>query len=199
MHMPKGKPPRVFILVFILILLIGITIVLLPSDPLIAARMSSFQHSHDIEHKSFNPDSAALMDMRIGTILPQVGAGKAIRAGLPHSSTGCLVVGLGNCASCIRFDFVAWQQQSKNLHVPLVGFSGASLQQIADYRRAGKIDAPIYFDVKNTFGQAINSYWNGRVYYFDSNWQLVWRMEGFGNPNDLDKQPDLKKLIESHS
>ena len=130
MSMPKNNRSRVYVLIFVLILLIGITAVLLPSDPLIAARISSFQHSHnDIEHKSFNPDSAALMDMPIDTVLPQVGAGKAIRSGLPHSSKGCLVVGLGNCASCIRFDFVAWQKQSKNLHVPLIGFSGASLQQ----------------------------------------------------------------------
>jgi hypothetical protein len=95
------------------------------------------------------------------------------------------------------FDFKRWQQQAGALRVPLIGFSGATPAHIAAYKHALKVTIPIYFDEHNTLSKSLNSYWNGRVYYYDKDWRLVWRMQGFGNDLDLNRQPGLRELIGS--
>lgn len=191
---PPGGP--IYVLVPLFVLLAVIAAVLLPTDPLIAARLQAVMHpAPPMVYENFNPDDAAKQDPTFGTPLPNVGAGKALRK-LPASERGYVVVTLGDCAQCMRFDFDKWQSEASALHVPIVGVSGATEEELAAFRKTSRVTMPLQFDVMDRLQRGLNAYWAGRAYYFDKAWKLQWKMEGFGNPADLNHQPSLKELIE---
>ena len=174
----------------------GACVFVLPSDPLIAARLHEMMHPSSVNARlTFQPDAASKMDAALESSLPDLGAGKEIRASMPPSIRGYLVVGLGDCATCSHFDDKIWQKEAEAAGVPLVGFAGAPKSKIAEFRRILKTGFPIYSDSGNGLHNAVNAYWSGRVYYYDRDWKLVWIMKGFGNPYDLNRQPGLLDLI----
>ncbi len=193
----RNKPlSRLLVLNGLLLVLLIPALILLPSDPLIAARLQSLLHpAPSVPHMQFNPDAQARFDLPLGIQMPEVSAGAVIRKQTPFSSKGYLVVGLGDCAACIRFDFAKWQRDAAKRHVPLIGFTSATQEQLAAYRRAEKPRVPIFMDKGNLFNTSLNSYWSGRVFYFDKDWRLRWRMEGFSNVYSLEQQPDLPKIL----
>lgn len=197
--MPKNDciaSRRIYLLASTFVVTAGLALLVLPSDLLIAARLHYMTHpSEGKARPTFDPDAGSKLDIAIGASLPDQGAGKEIRAQMPPSIRGYLVVGLGDCATCSHFDDRIWQKEADAVGVPMVGFAGASKSKIADFRRVLKAGFPIYSDSRNGLRNSINAYWSGRVYYFDRDWKLVWRMKGFGNPYDLNGQPGLLALI----
>ncbi len=193
---PVPAPRRMYLLTGMFVVTTALAALALPSDPLIAARLHEMLHPSDINARpAFNPDAAAKMDPAPGATLPDMGAGKEIRAMTPPSIRGYLVVGLGDCATCSHFDDKIWQKEAEAVGVTMVAFAGTSRSKIAAFRRILKTAFPIYSDDGNGLHNSINAYWSGRVYYYDRDWNLVWIMKGFGNPYDLNRQTGLLDLI----
>ncbi len=196
--MSKNEPialRRVSLLFGVFVVTAALALAVLPGDPLIAARLHYLTHPAESRKPTFDPDTSSKMDVAMGSSLPDRGAGKEIRAQSPPSIRGYLVVGLGDCATCSHFDDRIWQKQAEAVGVPMIGFAGASKSKIADFRRVLKAGFPIYSDPDNGLQNSINAYWSGRVYYYDRDWKLIWRMKGFGNAYDLNRQPGLLDLI----
>ena len=191
-----SHPRRVYLLTCIFVVTAALAILVLPSDPLIAIRLHEMTHpSEGNSRPVFDVDASSKMDIALGSALPDKGAGKEIRAQAPPSVRGYLVVGLENCATCSHFDDKIWRKEAAAVGVPLYGFAGAPKSKIDEFQRVLKADFPVYSDPGKGLQNTLNSYWSGRVYYYDRNWKLVWRMQGFGNPYDLNGQPGLLALI----
>ncbi len=168
---------------------------LLPNDILIAAKLHSFFKSKHANVNQFNPDSAAKFDISFNSTLPLDGAGSDILTKTSKCKKGYLLVSLGDCASCIRFDTDKWSKDAKKLNLKLVYFSGTSNDQIAKFRKAMHIAKPVHQDKYNALSRSINCYWNGRVYYYDMNWHLKWQMAGASNNQLLKDIPELLQII----
>ena len=172
-----------------------IVYVTLSSDVMIGGRLRTLFKQDRNSTVQFNPDTAAKFDIALNSILPNTGAGSEIVKKTSFNGKGYLVVSLGDCASCIRFDTEKWSKDAKTSHVKLLYFSGASKDQIAKFRKAMHITDPIYYDGDNALSRSINCYWNGRVYYYSRNWRLKWQMAGFGSNQSMKQLPELTQLF----
>jgi hypothetical protein len=88
-------PRRMFLLTGVFVVTTVLAVLVLPSDPLIAARLQEIMHpSLANARPTFDPDASSKMDLVPGSSLPDLGAGKEIRAMMPPSiSTAIPVMG----------------------------------------------------------------------------------------------------------
>lgn len=191
---------RVPILLAVLAVLVAATAQQLPKDPLLAARLAMLlDRDRPVPRSEPSWRLMEASDPAIGTGLPDTAAAKEIRRRAGRSRAGYLLVGVGDCMSCISFEFKPWRKSAGDFRVQLIAFSGGSAHAIEDLKRAVGDAIVVVRDPQNRLTNALNAYWGGRVYYFDRSWRLRWVMHGPGNRLTLDRLGDLQAEIRSVS
>lgn len=192
------KPGRPLMLALTLVVLLCAATYTLAGDPIVMARFQVLWQSGLVQSRyTLNIQEWEKRDPPLGIVLSASGPGAAIREAARKSLRGYFVVGLGDCGSCTSFNFKTWQEEADRYKVTLIGFSSGSERDIAEYRRSSAIRAPIVQDAGQSLARKLNAYWNGRLYYFDTQWRLRWRMRSLESLNRVEQSPTLRSLLEA--
>jgi hypothetical protein len=185
------------VLALTLVVLLCAAVYTLARDPIVMERFQVLWQSGPVQTGySLNIQELEKRDPPLGIVLPTSGTGAAIRKAVRKSLRGYFVVGLGDCGSCTSFNFKTWQEEADRYGVNLIGFSSGSTRDIAEYRRYSAIRAPIVQDAGQSLARTLNAYWNGRLYYFNTQWKLRWRMRSLESLNRVEQSPVLRALLE---
>jgi hypothetical protein len=169
-------------------------------DPIIAAKFDGLLNRQPAAAKqALDVDALEKRDPPMGIDLPESGAGKEIRKLAAKPKGGTLVLTLGDCGSCTSIKFPEWERAAKEHNLALLGVSTAKPADITKFRKEAAIKFPVVSDADGTVGRALNAYWAGRIYFFDTQWKLRWKTPGFGNPNGWENLPDLQTAVKEAS
>ena len=177
----QSRISRVSILVTILLMLTLVMCYLIPSDPLIAARLQVIVHPPVSYASNMGAMSHILTkdDPPLGLTLPQDKIGNAIRNAAKSTDVAYMVVPVGDCANCITTDVKVWEQVANKKGIRFILYSTGTKKDIADFSTRMKLTCPTVSDPDNIMGKRLNMAWIARPYLFSRQWRLVWFQNEF--------------------
>ena len=137
-------------------------------------------------------------DPSVGSPLPHVAAGDALRRAAGPASGGFLVAGLGDCASCSQLVLEKLYRPARKRHIAVVAFSYGEERDLVAYRvqlRRQGLDVPVVRDAGRSLTVALNSYYSGRLYWYDRHWRLRWRERDLSVDNYLFQTGRFDRLM----
>jgi len=115
------------------------------------------------------------LDPPLGIAIPDTDATREIRRRLGNASHGCLVVAMGDCGSCMSFDFAAWSALLRARRIALVGLSTAPQARMQAFVQELHVPIVAISDPGGATLGALNAAWAGRAFYFNPSLRLRWR------------------------
>lgn len=113
----------------------------------------------------------------LGAILPSSPAMSRVKRLAGSSRSGCLLVTLGTCSGCTRFDPRPWKEAAVRHNLLLVGVADVGPKAAREQEREMRGLLPVVPDPQAAVSSGLHSIYAGRVYYFDASWRLLWRTE----------------------
>jgi hypothetical protein len=192
----SGRASYAGALLAVLLALILILFWLLPKDPLVRARLDAWLHAPPASRPA--PDWASMRrsDPPAGFEMPNHGVGAAVRAAAGPLRVGCLVVSVGDCASCLSADVEGWERSARRRGLTTVFLTTGKPAAARQFRERFRVAAPFVVDPGGSLSTALNAAWNGRPYLFSRNWRLVWSEPDAAGQRDPFRDPAFQRAVE---